>query len=1826
MGLSETPASIFKAIRILCFIVLASGNLFAQTPIQGSVHPNVRLATDLGQVSGSTPLPSLQVSIRPSAEQQVELDKLTADQRNPASSRYHQWLSAKQFGAKFGISQADEARVRTWLAAQGFSNVHLTTSRRSFSFSGNAGQAQKAFGTPIHSLVLHGERHIANIADAKVPNELSSLIQNVRGLNDFRLKSHAHQIKPQYTDAGGGIVHLIAPGDLAAIYDIQSLHAAGIDGTGLQIAIVGQSDVNLDSIAEYRSDFGLPPSVPTVTTYLSDPGINGDEIEGELDIELAGAVAPGAQIVYIASPDVYNALLDAIEEDLAPVISMSYGGCENTIFTSNEMDTQFATEQAAAEGITLIVASGDMGATDCEWQSLPLGGAVNGLSVDEPSNQPGFTAVGGTSFVTHGGSYFSDTNGSTGGSALSYIPEKVWNDTYVSPYGNGIEASGGGASLLFSKPAWQEGPGVPADGQRDIPDLAMFSMNNGSADDEQIAYLVCTQDMCASGLNPADAWGGTSASAPVFAGIVTLLNQYLVSDGQLSQPGLGNINPHLYLLAQHSSDVFHDITVGNNNTPCVLGTPTADPVCTVDTGNGLGSIGFSAGPGYDQASGLGSIDAYNFVHEWTSVSTVSTSTVLSSSPSPILTSTGIPLTLTAAVTATDNSVPTGTVTFYAYFGGIPDGMFNNMLLTLGTAQLGGTGIATLTLPAGMPYQIVRVYATYPGTANYAESFSNDLSSHTPGGVYLTSSSQQINQGDSITISAFVLAYAPSGTLTLYAGSTPIGTVPLTVSPNNSYFWNGTLTVSNLPAGQDSITGQYSGDLMYEPWTSAPVVITVTVPTTTTVSATPNQAVFGAAVTLTATVAPTSGSTVPTGTVTFFNGATSIGTASLTNGTGSIQLSTLPVGTDSITAQYAGATYWAASTSSPALVTISAITTTTTVTATPNQGAYGSTVTLTATVAPTSGSTAPTGTVTFFNGAAPIGTANLTNGTGSISLSTLPVGTDPITAQYAGATNFAASTSSAAPVAISAITTTTTVTATPNQAVFGSAVTLTATVAPASGSTAPTGTVTFFNGATPIGTTSLTNGTGSIQLSTLPVGTDPITAAYGGATNFAASTSSAAPVAISAIATTTTVSATPNQAVFGSAVTLTATVAPTSGSTAPTGTVTFFNGATPIGTTSLTNGTGSLSLSTLPVGTDSITAQYAGATNFAASTSSAAPVAISAIATTTTVSATPNQGAYGSTVTLTATVAPASGSTAPTGTVTFFNGAAQIGTTSLTNGTGSLSLSTLPVGTDPITAQYAGATNFAASTSSAAPVAISAIATTTTVSATPNQGVYGSTVTLTATVVPASGSTAPTGTVTFFNGAAQIGTASLTNGTGSISLSTLPMGADSITAQYAGAANFAASTSSAVPVTILIGTTTTVLATPNQAAFGSAVTLTATVAPASGSTAPTGTVTFLNGATPIGTANLTNGTGSLSLSTLPVGTDSITAQYAGAANFAASTSSAVPVTILIGTTTTVLATPNQAAFGSAVTLTATVAPASGSTAPTGTVTFFNGTTQIGTANLTNGTGSLSLSTLPVGTDSITAQYAGATNFAASTSSAVPVTISAITTTTTVSATPNQGAYGSTVTLTATVAPASGSTAPAGTVTFLNGATPIGTASLTNGTGSLSLSTLPVGTDSITAQYAGAANFAASTSSAVPVTIVTIGTTTTVLATPNQAAFGSAVTLTATVAPASGSTAPTGTVTFLNGTAQIGTAILTNGTGSLSLSTLPVGVEGSGHRPKAGLPGFGQLPVIQPEQSVFHIAPGAMIVGRIERSRRNPMQHATCQRGRIHHPRGECRVRM
>jgi uncharacterized protein (TIGR03437 family) len=585
------------ALSLLVLYVSAPALLLAQpdriagaigegrTAARGVVHPLAQPRYDQGPVEGSLRLPYIQMILTPAAEQQAARDQLLAAQQNPSSPEFRRWLTPEQYADRFGVSRSDVAMIVQWLSSAGFSIEYTAHARNWIAFSGTAAQVQAAFHTTVHRYLVNGETHYAVSSDPLLPEAIAPLVGTFLGLHDFNPKS---RISPADTSMNG-LTHSLAPGDLATIYNINPLYQQGIDGTGQKIVIVGQSDLNVSDIQTFRATYGL--NTANIQTILggAEPGVvASNSQEADLDVEWAGAIARNAQLIYVYATNASAAATFAIDQNLAPIISESFGGCETEEPASVFQAFENIAKQGNSQGITWLASSGDSGAADCDLRTA--GAATGGLAVNFPASVPEVTAVGGTEFNEGRANYWKAANGPNGGSALSYIPETAWNDNVYGTNNNfavNLNATGGGVSTSYSKPAWQTGPGVPADGHRDVPDVALAGAI------QHDAYNVVSGGQ-------ATLVGGTSAATPAFAGIVALLNQYV--KGQ----GLGNLNALLYPLAASSPAAFHDIVTGNNIVPC----QPKSANCV------NGQLGYSAAPGYDLATGLGSVDVYNLVTGW----------------------------------------------------------------------------------------------------------------------------------------------------------------------------------------------------------------------------------------------------------------------------------------------------------------------------------------------------------------------------------------------------------------------------------------------------------------------------------------------------------------------------------------------------------------------------------------------------------------------------------------------------------------------------------------------------------------------------------------------------------------------------------------------------------------------------------------------------------------------------------------------------------------------------------------------------------------------------------------------------------------------------------------------------------------------------------------------------------------------------------------------------------------------------------------------------------------------------------------------------------
>jgi pseudomonalisin len=547
----------------------------------GAVPREVAGAHDIARLDGETRLDRV-LLVLPRRDPE-SLAALLADLQDPASPNYRRWLAPFEFERRFGASDEDVAALDAWLTSHGLEVENAPAGRAALVFSGRAADVESAFDTELHELFADGRVRIANVRPARLPLGLARRVVGILSLHSFPRRHPLARRVPAFTS---GSKHSLAPADFTAIYNVDALLAAGINGSGRTIGLIAQTNVNVADTTYFRQYFGLPANDPVVVLNGPDPGIqSGDDLESDLDIQWAGAVAPSARILLIATASTQTAFgvdlsaLYAVSKDLADVVSLSYGGCE---LEFGDSDTAFYTNiwaQAAAQGISVLVASGDSGPAGCD----PAGANALSASVNGLGSSPYATCVGGTQFLdtSNPSAYWNATNDPvTQKSVKGYIPETTWNELSGS--------TAGGKSILFSRPPWQNVSGLPADNARYVPDVSLAAST-------RTPYMaVQGHTTSTTGLV---LYGGTSLSSPAFAGLAALLSQK-------AGTRLGNLNPLLYAAgrAQYgaagasaetplagSTPVFHDVTTGDNSVP--------------------GVAGFAAGPGYDAATGLGSVDA-----------------------------------------------------------------------------------------------------------------------------------------------------------------------------------------------------------------------------------------------------------------------------------------------------------------------------------------------------------------------------------------------------------------------------------------------------------------------------------------------------------------------------------------------------------------------------------------------------------------------------------------------------------------------------------------------------------------------------------------------------------------------------------------------------------------------------------------------------------------------------------------------------------------------------------------------------------------------------------------------------------------------------------------------------------------------------------------------------------------------------------------------------------------------------------------------------------------------------------------------------------------
>jgi subtilase family serine protease len=924
-----------------------------RTVLKGNVHPLARATFDRGEVSPSMPLHRMLLVLKRSDQQETALRSLIENQQYKKSSSYHQWLTPQQFGAQFGPSDADVAAVVNWLTSSGFEVTQVSNGRTVIEFNGTAGQVKQAFGTALHRYVVNGEEHLANASDPSIPTALAPVVAGVNSLHNF-LKKPQHflvgsysektrQLKPanpEFTFAGGCSTDSnnncfgVGPYDFATTYDLLPLWNATptpINGSGVTIAIVGRTDIDPTDATDFWNLFGLdgthaPQPTLNIITNGPDPGLTtyDDEAEADIDTQWSGAAAPGATIDFVTSESTETqdgvdlSALYIVDNNLAPVMSESFGACESDLGQTGIEFFGAMWEEAAAQGISVMVSTGDNGAAGCDFGPTP---AQSGLNVNGLASTPWNAAIGGTDFDQFNAwsTYWNNSNTLITQQSVktnTYIPETTWNDTCTNPIwitlglGATIEAvcnnanlntdfaggSGGESGLLgWATPPWQTGIPNPHDGARDLPDVSLFASNFswvvGSF------YIICQKDQTGGNCDLTNfdflGYGGTSVASPAFAGIMALVNQKWGAQGV---PG-----PVLYSLYSKQPNAFHDIPSGSTiSMPCVTGSLDC---FTNNASNPVGVLtGWNTGTGYDLATGLGSVDATNLINNWNKATFTPSTTTLTMSTATV--THGQPVNVTVAVTP---SAATGDVSLLvAPIPGKPAIDWNGL----------NPGTGTVTWPTNLlPGGTYKVIAHYAGDTTYGGSYSAPSANITvnpetsfvfmgtpPGLVTVSGYSTSVIYGTGVGYQYLLRAdvynsqnqpcttpvvgeiACPTGTISFTDNGTALDSSPYTVN-SQGYAEDQAI---QLTGGTHTLVATYTANPADPSYLGSSKTATVTVtpaPTSMDV-AVPTSTNVNQSFTITATISSNgSYGIAPTGTVTFFANGATLGTATTmpTNG-------------------------------------------------------------------------------------------------------------------------------------------------------------------------------------------------------------------------------------------------------------------------------------------------------------------------------------------------------------------------------------------------------------------------------------------------------------------------------------------------------------------------------------------------------------------------------------------------------------------------------------------------------------------------------------------------------------------------------------------------------------------------------------------------------------------------------------------------------------------------------------------------------------------------------------------------------------------------------
>jgi hypothetical protein len=925
--------------------------------LKGNTHPLARAQYDRGPANASLPGGRMMLVLKRSAQQEADLQQYLSSLQDKASPNYHKFITPEEFGQLYGVSDQDLQAVNTWLQTRGFTVEDTSKAKNIVVFSGSVGQVQSAFHTSIHSFEVNGEQHYANTVDPSIPAALAPVVAGIAHLNNFKPRANAkigprgqfdpatHRFQPQLTGgagtSGNPFFLYVGSADAATIYNTpnpQNANFSGTpyDGTGITIGIAGDSNIAVADFNAYRTFFALPAITPSIIIDGGvDPGINGDEIEALLDTEVSGGMAPGAKInLYIAADTTLESGLvlginRALNDNVINILNISFGSCEANEGAGGNAAIYNLSEQAAAQGITMTVSTGDNGSAGCDNPNTETISQF-GLAVSGFASTPFVVAVGGTDYDILGDPTQFKTYAGTSNTAppfrtaLKFIPEEPWNNSPTSNTtiannvafkdstgATNISAASGGQSTCiapdfdaagnfldcgpggYAKPTWQAGAGVPGDGVRDIPDISFLAANGAY----NATWAICADTDCAlsggtlTSSTTVSGVGGTSASAPAFAGMLALINQKVAPTGRL-----GLVNPILYALAASKPSIFHDVTSGNGNNSVV---------CTsgigVDGANDCLSNGFLKGwdttAGYDLATGLGSADITALANNWTTAANAltATTTALSVSPSPNVTH-GTNLTLGVTVT----SGATGGVTLTASNNGTFDGsqvsdltnskatFANYNALPGGTYNLFANYTGDKTHAASKSAPVAVVIAAEASKVSVAPAFYDaatgqnfpTANGNVPYGFFVVTDIQPYGASSPVSGTSVVPDGTATGTVSMTDGGTTL--VPTTTLSSEGFYED---QRTSLALGTHNFTATYSGDSSFLPNTGTSGTFTI-VQGASAVSLASSVATTTSAgsITLTATVVTDSLGVNPSGTVTFFSGTKTLGSAVAVVGT------------------------------------------------------------------------------------------------------------------------------------------------------------------------------------------------------------------------------------------------------------------------------------------------------------------------------------------------------------------------------------------------------------------------------------------------------------------------------------------------------------------------------------------------------------------------------------------------------------------------------------------------------------------------------------------------------------------------------------------------------------------------------------------------------------------------------------------------------------------------------------------------------------------------------------------------------------------------------